>query len=413
MKFIDAIFEQGGEVYEVGGSLRDRLLNIPIKDQDLLVRKLTLDLLRNLLKKFGHVELVGKSFGVLKFKANENNKNYDIALPRTENSTGPGHRDFEVTQDPFLAIEDDLKRRDFTINAMAKNLQSEEILDPFGGKKDLENKILRQVFENTFIEDPLRMLRAVQFATRFHLEIEETTFQSIQKNASLLKSISSERVVEELRKLFLSDKPSLGFEIFFQTGLLIHFFPHLLSSAFQNQWANLLIRMDLLSSSQKMILPKDEFSLFANLFIFSPNESDLQQASDWLAQFPLSLLGLEHKSFLKLLKLWPKTLSYESSDYEIRYFIHELGKDLINPWLNLKIAFDEQTLLKNRVLQILNQAPPLEIKDLALQGKDLLKLGFEPGPKLGTILQDLLHLVLKDPQQNKTEILLQYIKTKF
>ncbi|MBF0491475.1 MAG: CCA tRNA nucleotidyltransferase [Deltaproteobacteria bacterium] len=402
MKFIDAIFEQGGEVYEVGGSLRDRFLNIEIKDQDLLVRKLPLPKLINLLKKFGHVELVGRSFGVLKFKCKQDQKNYDIALPRTERSTGLGHRDFEVTQDPDLAIEEDLKRRDFTLNAMAKNLQTGEILDPFEGKKDLENKILRQVFEQSFVEDPLRMLRAVQFATRFSLHIEEKTFQSIIKNAPLLETISAERIVEELKKLFLSKRPGLGFELFLKTGLLPYLFPHLLTSPFIASWPRLIKRLD--------ILEKNFYSLFAILFIFSKDQSDLEAARTWLSKYPLSLIGINHKSFLKLLKLWPQQITDESSNYDIRLFIHHLGRPLIKPWLNLKFSFDEELSLQNKILDILDEAPPLEIKDLALQGRDLLKLGFEPGPKLGTILQGLLQLVLRDPHKNKTEILRKYLR---
>ncbi|MBI4125096.1 MAG: polynucleotide adenylyltransferase, partial [Deltaproteobacteria bacterium] len=145
-KFLEPLEQAGAEIYEVGGTVRDRLLGIPHKDKDLLVRLLSIDQIKSLLKPFGKVAMVGKVFGVLKFTPHLTPETtLDIALPRKEISTGPHHRDFEVTYDPHLPLEEDLKRRDFTVNAMAYDLKNERLLDPLNGQEDLKNKILRQV----------------------------------------------------------------------------------------------------------------------------------------------------------------------------------------------------------------------------------------------------------------------------
>ena len=141
-RFCSDILKMGGEVYLVGGCVRDSFLHRPLKDFDIVVRKIPIDPLVALLKKSGQTNLVGKSFGVIKFRPQENpEREIDIALPRTEVSTGSGHKDFQVTSDENLAMAMDLSRRDFTINAMAMNVQNDQLLDPFGGKADLENKI--------------------------------------------------------------------------------------------------------------------------------------------------------------------------------------------------------------------------------------------------------------------------------
>src|SRR3989338_2986973 len=159
-KFLESIWQAGGEIFEVGGCVRDRALKLPQKDLDLLVRNLSFEKLKTLLAPYGKVVLVGKTFGVLKLTPHQApDCIIDIALPRKESSTGVGHRDFEVSFDPALPVEIDLARRDFTINAMARNLQTGALIDPFHGMEDLEQKLLRQVFPKAFEEDPLRLIR--------------------------------------------------------------------------------------------------------------------------------------------------------------------------------------------------------------------------------------------------------------
>jgi tRNA nucleotidyltransferase/poly(A) polymerase len=202
--FIKEILEKDGQVFIVGGAVRDNFLKLPIKDIDLLVTGIELQDLETILKQSGKAELVGKSFGVIKFKTDQIDLDepIDVALPRTDVKIGDGHKGFEVKVDHNLPIETDLHRRDFTINAMAINLSTNELIDPFDGLKDIKSKTLRMVNEFSFIEDALRMMRGLQFASRFEgFEFDPLTFEKIQENAHLIKEISGERIFMELEKI--------------------------------------------------------------------------------------------------------------------------------------------------------------------------------------------------------------------
>jgi len=201
-----------------------------VKDRDYLVTGVPYDKLTGILRHHGRVDLVGRSFGVIKFTQFRKEKSYtfDIALPRREHSTGLGHKEFEVDFDPSIKVEEDLTRRDFTINAMAIALDSDQLIDPLGGKLDLEHRRLRMTTPDSFKEDPLRMLRAIQFAARFEFEIEPDTLPAIRDNVALIDTVSAERIAEELNKLLvLAKKPSVGFRLMQQLGLLKHILPEL------------------------------------------------------------------------------------------------------------------------------------------------------------------------------------------
>ena len=227
--FLDSITRKHGKIYLVGGPVRDKLLGqAPPKDLDFIVCGIDIDKLVKLLKRHGDVNLVGQTFGVIKFKPHDSGEVIDLSLPRRELSTGSGHRDFKIDFDPNLPIETDLGRRDFTINAMAIEFPDGELLDPFGGRADLENKILRMVSERSFPEDPLRILRGIQFAARFGLSVEEKTQASMARNAGLIKSVSPERITEELNKLLeKAYTPSKGFHLMLEIGLLEIILPEL------------------------------------------------------------------------------------------------------------------------------------------------------------------------------------------
>ncbi len=229
-KYIDSIIAAGGKVYQVGGVVRDTLLGLTEhKDHDYLVTGLPLDELQELLSGLGHVDLVGKSFGVLKFKPHGyQGEAFDIALPRKEVSIGSGHQDFEVKCDHNLSVEEDLGRRDFTINAMAIELPEGNLIDPYGGQEDIAKRQIRLVFPKAFEEDPLRMLRAVQFAARLKFWIEQETLDSIKEHSFRIATVSGERVFEELKKiLLLAELPSRAFWLMKEGRLLRLLFPEL------------------------------------------------------------------------------------------------------------------------------------------------------------------------------------------
>lgn len=215
----------GGEIYFVGGCVRDFFLNKKSKDIDLLVRKVESENLIVLLKKYGRVDLVGESFGIIKFKPSDSNEDFDIALPRTEKWTGEkGYRAFNTISDPFLDIEKDLERRDFTINSIAKNAFTGEFVDPFGGIKDINNRVIKMTNPETFKDDPLRMLRAIQFASRFNFLIDIETERSIISNGERIKEIPFERVLIELDKIVKKGSISLAYYLLDTTNLGYHIF---------------------------------------------------------------------------------------------------------------------------------------------------------------------------------------------
>lgn len=219
LPFRQEIEKLGGEIYAVGGAVRDEFLGKQSKDLDIVIRNIPEEQLVQILKKYGTVNPVGKSFAVMKFRPKNSNEVIDIALPRTEVSTGEGHKDFEITADYRLPIEKDLERRDFTINAIAKDMQG-NIIDPFDGQKDLTDKVIRVTHPKSFSDDPLRMLRAVQFASRFGFKIEPETYQMIKNSAGKIKTIPKDRVQEELSKIVEKGDPFTGAQLLQDSGLL-------------------------------------------------------------------------------------------------------------------------------------------------------------------------------------------------
>jgi len=228
LPFVRALQERGARVYMVGGTVRDELLGHPRKDLDLLVTGLPQKVLISALRPYGRVQLTGRAFGVIKFVPRGwDGPPIDVALPRTEISTGIGHRDFVVTFDHTLPVDTDLGRRDFTMNAMAIDLADGRLRDPFGGYRDLQQRLLRQVSPLTFPEDPLRMLRGIQLAARFQLQSEPATRDAMRAYAASITTVAAERIAEELRKLLQARAPSQGFVAMHEVGLLAHVFPEL------------------------------------------------------------------------------------------------------------------------------------------------------------------------------------------
>ena len=217
-----AVSTQGGVCYYVGGYVRDDLLGIENKDIDMEVHGVSPPLLEDILKDFGEVITIGASFGIYNLKG----YGLDIAMPRKETARGTGHRDFDVFVDPFIGTEKAALRRDFTINALMQNVLTGEITDHFGGKADLKKGVICHVNESSFAEDPLRVLRAAQFAARFDFEIAEETVALC--SAMDLTALSKERIETELEKALLkADKPSVFFEILRKMNQLDYWFKEL------------------------------------------------------------------------------------------------------------------------------------------------------------------------------------------
>lgn len=212
--------DAGGRALVVGGWVRDRLLGRPSKDLDLEVYGTPVRRLRELLSAFGSVNTVGESFTVYKVA------DIDVSIPRRESKSGRGHRGFVVSGDPNLPPEEAARRRDFTINAIAWDPLTDEYVDPFGGRRDLESRVLRAVDPMTFGDDSLRVLRAVQFAARFELSLEPGTRDICR--ALPLDDLPSERIWGEIDKLLiLAARPSLGFDLALDLGVIDRLIPEM------------------------------------------------------------------------------------------------------------------------------------------------------------------------------------------
>ena len=211
--------EKGGRTFYVGGYVRDKLLNRENKDVDIEIHGINEEQLQDILKQVGDPISYGKSFGVYSLKGYD----IDIALPRSEKAIGKGHKDFKIDVDPFIGYKQAARRRDITINALMQDVLTDEILDYYNGLDDLKNKIIRQVDSSTFIEDPLRVLRVAQFASRFEFEVAQETIE-LCKTIDL-SFLSKERVEEELRKCLLKGKkPSIFFDTLNKMNQLDYWF---------------------------------------------------------------------------------------------------------------------------------------------------------------------------------------------
>lgn len=208
---------EGGRIILVGGSVRDLLLNALPHELDIEVGGLSTERIQSILSPRFEAEEVGKSFGVLKIKGQP----VEISLPRTERKTGTGHKGFSIEVDPRLPFEEASARRDFTINAIGLDLLSGELLDPHNGQKDLKEGILRHVGP-AFSEDPLRVLRAMQFLARFDLQPAKETV-ALCRNIPI-EGLPPERIFEEWKKLILKGRiPSRGLHFLKSSDWLRHF----------------------------------------------------------------------------------------------------------------------------------------------------------------------------------------------
>ena len=445
-EIIREILTKGG-IYEVGGTVRDKYISpiLPDKDKDYLVTGIPMDDLCSLLAKFGKVDLVGKSFGVIKFlplsaeggsasgrKKYDGENVFDIALPRKEYSTGPGHKDFKVEFDHNLRVEDDLSRRDFTINAMAEDLSTKKLVDPLGGKKDIKKRLIRITNPNSFKDDPLRMLRAVQFAARFEFELEEKTYQNLCENVDLISTVSAERIQEELNKLLLKAKyPSTGFRLMQRTGLLEKIFPELKAGIEVDQPGG-YHAYDVFEHAIQTVdyAPRELVIRLAALFhdVSKPECRELTQDGSTfyghdkkgsrVTKRILERLRYSNEVIEKVTLLVDKHMFTTGvTDKGVRRLIRKMGTELVFSLLDLRRAdvvaqgkggdtrdVDE---LEEKIRLEIERKPPFGLKDLEVNGNDIMsKFNLQPSPLIGQILNHLLEIVLDDPDLNKKEILL-------
>ena len=214
IEIANIIKENGGTLYLVGGAVRDEIMNRKVHDEDYCVTGIEKETFEKL---FPNAYKRGKSFGVYDIE------NKEFALARKDKKIGKGHKEFEVQNGKDITIEEDLARRDITINSIAKEVLTGKIIDPYGGIEDIQNKIIRATTDS-FIEDPLRVYRVARFASQLNFAVEENTIKMMKKIKKELKTLSPERVFTEFRKALKSDKPSVFFEVLKKANVLdVHF----------------------------------------------------------------------------------------------------------------------------------------------------------------------------------------------
>lgn len=214
LEIANKITEKGGTLYLVGGAVRDELLGREVHDEDYCVQGLNANEFEEL---FPNAFKRGKFFGVYDIDGKE------FALARKEKKSGEGHREFDITTGKEILIEEDLSRRDITINSMAKEVLTGKIIDPFNGIKDLNNKIIRATTE-AFKEDPLRVYRVARFASMLNFEVDKQTLNMMREQKEELQTLSQERVFNEFKKALETNKPSIFFEVLRKANVLdVHF----------------------------------------------------------------------------------------------------------------------------------------------------------------------------------------------
>ena len=431
-KILKLLEEKGARPILVGGCVRDHFLNIPIKDYDIEIFNIeNFEILTKYLESFGKVKLVGKSFGVLKLIVED--EEYDFALPRTEKKVGDGHKGFEVISNSFLSFEQAAIRRDFTINAIAYDFTKDEFLDPFDGLIDLEKRVLRHIDENSFIEDPLRVYRAIQFSSRFDFTLDKRTFLLCKKMVQRgdLNELAKERIFEEFKKIFLkSKKPSIAFELLKDLGILKHF-PLLETLIGCKQeplyhpegdvWIHTLMSLDEMAKLKTGNEYKD-LVLFLAILCHDFGKPLCTKVIDGkITSHKHESLGIEPTiTFLNSLTNDKKFINdvlplvkYHLSPFQL--YLHNSSDKAVRR-LSLKVDIEmlclvcladclgrtipDKSKCHKAILWLRNKADELEVKNEAplplVMGKDLIKLGFKPGSSFKEILAFAFDLQIDD-----------------
>ena len=417
-----------GKGYIVGGSIRDILLGLKPKDVD-FATNLSYETLKTLFNEYAPKE-TGKSFGVLRIRIN--NIDYEIAKFR-EDIYGKEKKVSFVDD-----IKNDLARRDFTINAMAYN-QKEGIVDLYNGQKDIENKVINFIgnAEERIIEDPLRVLRAFRFMSRLNFSLSENTIEAIKNQKFLLKNIPEEKITMEFSKLLLGDNIKNTLTLMKDTGVLELIIPEFKATYDFNQ-CNPHHNLDLFNHIIDVVskVPADLELRYSALLhdIAKPVVQTFDEkgiahyktheivgadmARDILARMklPVKLIDTVVEIIKKHMVLYK-----DITDKKFNKLLSEMGYD--NLWRLIEHSIADNSSKNNEVVSTENdlherlkraveKQMQVTVNDLALNGKDLIELGFT-GKEIGEIKKELLDKYLSEEIQNNKEEMLEYVKEKY
>ncbi len=423
---------QNAKAIVVGGSVRDHFLGLESKDYDVEVYGLeTIEELEQILTPYGRVNLVGKSFGVLKFS--HAGEEYDFSFPRRESKVSAGHRGFDIVSDGSMSYEDAARRRDFTLNSIGYSIEEQVFLDPYDGMKDISLGLIRHIDDDTFVEDPLRVYRAVQFCARFEFELESSTLRLCGEMVSsgMLEELPKERIYTEYTKLLLkSPQPSKGFELMHTLGVIERHYPELYSIIGVPQspkwhpegdvWIHTMMALDAMKRELDSLSPQLDKKQRLRL-LFAILCHDLGKATHTtIEDGEIRSIGHEGagveptKSLLYRLtdehSLVESILPLVEHHLKPSQFYSSRAKSPAIRRLATKVNIEELVIVAKadflgRTTQesrqgiypagewLLERASELNIKDKAtpplLQGRDLIALGINPSPKFGQILKEI------------------------
>ena len=370
---------RGGQAVLVGGAVRDLLRGQPVKDWDVEVFGIPLDALEALLRRHGQVNTVGKSFGVFKLSQPGSPQGaVDVSIPRRDSKVGPGHTGIAIEGDPTMSHAEAARRRDLTINAMMLDLVDGTLIDPHGGAEDLRAGVLRAVDTGTFLEDPLRAVRVVQFAGRFGFSVDPATLALCRVAA--LDELPPERIQEEWRKLMLrSPAPSVGLVVAREARLLERLFP---------EAAATLDPGDAVDAAAGQEPPEPEgrhLALMLGAWLHRTTPSAVEATLDrlWLHKWGGYALRRE------LLRALPLIARTPDSDAELRHQSVEAELELTLRLRQACMGDGPERLRRARKLGIARQ-PPKRI----LLGRHVRALGVPDGPRMGEVLQHVYELQL-------------------
>jgi tRNA nucleotidyltransferase (CCA-adding enzyme) len=434
----------GLDAYVVGGAVRDELLGIPHSDEDFLVPGVDHAGLHAALEPHGRVEdmeVHGQLVGVRFYPDDPAVKGLvpsgiELTPPRIERSTGPGHHDFEIVADGSATVEDDMRRRDFTVNAIARRLATGELVDPFGGVADLERRVLRTVTPESFREDPLRILRGLRLVSQLSFALAPETLGQMRAEAAGLRHVSGERVgggvavdgMGELSKLLLGTRPAEALRLARDTGALAEVIPELGATfgyavASPRQPLTLdehLFAVAQASADAGTTLPVRLAALLHDVAKPQADAAGESHAARGAAVTGRILRRLRYPNGLRedvvrLVAAHDFRLDGEVDAAAARRFLASHGLERARELVALKRADlsvkevdpAELAALARLEREIEGERDrPYRLADLAVNGRDLLELGYREGPALGAALARLLDDVLDDPALNSREALL-------
>ena len=434
------------QVHAVGGRVRDEFrarvdgIERPPKDLDYVVTGVAQPELLAALRAIGRVDVVGASFAVLKFRHPAGEA--DIALPRRERSTGVGHKDFTVEAGPDVSLEDDLRRRDFRMNMIARRLADDAIVDPYGGIADIRAARIDIVDEGTFEEDPLRLLRAAQFSARFGYAMSERAFAAMRAAAGFVATVSPERIGEEIAKLLTARTPSVGLELLRTTGVLANVWPELLEGleVDQNDWhaydvyrhnlatldaappGDVTLRLAALLhdvGKPRTAAPRPDGR--GNTF-YQHEHVGADMVPPMLARLRLPNETVAAVAHLVLHHMY--SADPDGQDRTVRRFIGRIGPEHLDRLFALRWADiqgsglprrdDSNERFEARVAAVIAEGPAFSVRDLAISGDDvvaalvrkgLAAAGFRGDRRVGEVLHALFEEVTDDPSRNEAGLL--------